>query len=54
MTTGAHKEGRVARALQLLLIKVTRLGMSGSVTRYFFDHRDGPDFRDLVSVRGTA
>jgi O-antigen/teichoic acid export membrane protein len=89
MTTGGHKEGRVARALlnygmgsylpqvinfllvplythyiapaemgavevsltaQLLLILVMRLGMGGAITRYYFDHRDGPEFRDLVTT----
>jgi O-antigen/teichoic acid export membrane protein len=40
----------VSLTAQLLLIVVMRLGMGGSVTRYYFDHRDGPDFRDLVTT----
>jgi hypothetical protein len=28
--------------------------MGGSITRYYFDHRDGPEFRDLVTTVAIA
>jgi O-antigen/teichoic acid export membrane protein len=39
---------------QLLLIFVMRLGMPGALVRYYFELKDGPEFRDLVTTVAWA
>jgi O-antigen/teichoic acid export membrane protein len=40
----------VCLTAQVLLVTVMRLGMSGSVTRYYFDLKDSPEFRDFITT----
>jgi O-antigen/teichoic acid export membrane protein len=39
---------------QLLLVMVMRLGMPGSLVRYYFEFKDGPEFRDLVTTTAVS
>jgi O-antigen/teichoic acid export membrane protein len=44
----------VCLTAQLLIVIIMRLGMAGSVTRFYFEHREGQDLRDLVTTVAIA